>query len=597
MRPDPFSDPGHDGQEPDRSLPSAEPDAELAQQGLFWCLPAGSLDTDQFTQSGPAADMPPDPLLATIIDTVTGEDGKGLAGLSDDQLIGVIAAIRRLESRVAWYLLATVAEFTARNTGEGDAAAEFAADQLAYELHLTNASAAAQMDYARTVTGRLPATCAALHAGVIHPVHARIIEEETGILSAEDAAQADAVLAEAARSLTFGKLRGAAHRLVLELDPESAERRKQAARQDAHVRTFREDSGNAGLVARELPPDEVLASWQHVEQRALDLRAAGVPGTLQELRVRACLDLLQERDSRPAGPVPDSTDLVGPADTSEPGGPQDMVGPDDTGEPGGPQDGGNGGGPDGNGGGSGDGGGTGGPGRGSASSPGGNGRARCPGPDTGPSFAALVNITVPWSAVTGQSATPADVAGFGLADAADARDLVAAAARDPRSRWCVTALHPDGTAAAHGCAVGRHPPPPGPGDPTVTPGPDPPPGTSPQDWLRVRLTPIARGICGHARAEPGYRPSRKLQHLVKVRNARCTAPGCGRPAARCDLDHTVPWDQGGMTCECDLAPLCRHHHRCKQAEGWRLEQPEPGVLIWRTPVGRTYATAPTKYPA
>ena len=43
------------------------------------------------------------------------------------------------------------------------------------------------------------------------------------------------------------------------------------------MRRFREDSGNAGMVARELPPDEVLASWQHVEQRALDLRAAGVP--------------------------------------------------------------------------------------------------------------------------------------------------------------------------------------------------------------------------------------------------------------------------------------------------------------------------------
>jgi hypothetical protein len=584
MRPDPFSDPGDDGQEPDRSLPSArrepaEAGAEPAQQGLFICLPAGSLDTDQFTQSGPAADMPPDPLLATIIDTLSGEDGKSLAGLSDDQLIGVIAAIRRLESRVAWYLLAAVAEFTARNTGEGDAAAEFAADQLACELHLTNASAAAQMDYARTVAGRLPATYAALYAGTIHPVHVRIIEDETRVLSAKDAAKADAVLAEVAGSLTFGKLRSTAHRLVLELDPESAERRKETAKQDAHVRKFREDSGNAGMVARELPPDEVLASWQHVEQRALDLRAAGVPGTLQELRVRAYLDLLQERDSRPAGPVPDSTDLVGPADTSEPGGPQDD---------------GHGGGPNGNGGGPG---GGGGPGRGPASSPDGNGHTRRPGPDTGPSLAALINITVPWSAAAGQSGVPADVAGFGLADATDARDLVAAAARDPRTRWCVTALHPDGTAAAHGCAVGRHPPPPGTGDPTVIPGPDPPPGTSPQDWLRVRLTPIARGTCGHARAEPGYRPSRELQHLVKVRNARCTAPGCGRPAALCDLDHTVPWDQGGMTCECDLAPLCRHHHRCKQAEGWRLEQPEPGVLIWHTPAGRTYATAPTKYPA
>jgi DNA-binding NarL/FixJ family response regulator len=256
MRQDPFPGPGCDGQEPDSCLPPAEPDAEPEQQGLFLCLAAGSLDTDRFTQSGPAADMPPDPVLATIIDTVTGEDGKGLAGLSDDQLIGVIAAGRRLESRASWYVMAAVREFTARNTGEGRVE-EFAADQLAHELHLTYQSAAAQMDYASTVTGRLPATCAALHAGTIHPVHARIIEDETRVLSAEDAAKADAVLAGAAGSLTFGKLRSTAHRLVLALDPESARRRKEAARQDAHVRRFREGSGNAGMVARELPPDEL----------------------------------------------------------------------------------------------------------------------------------------------------------------------------------------------------------------------------------------------------------------------------------------------------------------------------------------------------
>ncbi|HTX26410.1 MAG TPA: DUF222 domain-containing protein, partial [Streptosporangiaceae bacterium] len=496
-----------DGEEPDGSEPlSARDEHESVgrvpgddpqglEQGLFLCLPAGSLDPDQFAQCGPAADMPPDPLLATIIDTVTGADGRGLAGLSDDQLVGVIAAVRRLESRAAWYLLSAVGEFTARHTGAG-CVAEFAADQLAHELHLTLASAAAQMDYARAVAGRLPQTFAALAAGRLHPVHVRIIEDETAVLSAADAARADAVLAGVAGSLTFGKLRSAAHRLVLELDPESAQRRKQAAKQDAHVRRFREESGNAGMVARELPPDEVLASWQHVEQRALDLRAAGVPGTLQELRVRGYLDLLQERDSRLAP--------AGAGDTGGPGGPPD----DGTGASG-------------NGGSS-----PGGPGRGPAGrpgGPGGSGRARRPGADSGPSFAALVNITVPWSALAGRPGALAEVAGFGLVDAADARDLAAAAARDPRTRWCVTALHPDGTAAAHGCAAGRHPP--------------PGPGPGPQDLLgrlRIRLAPIARGACGHASAEPGYRPSRRLQHLVRTRNARCTAPGCGRPAGRCD---------------------------------------------------------------
>jgi hypothetical protein len=76
------------------------------------------------------------------------------------------------------------------------------------------------------------------------------------------------------------------------------------------------------------------------------------------------------------------------------------------------------------------------------------------------------------------SATPAEVGGYGTVDAADARDLAAAAARDPRTRRCITGLHPAGTTAAHGCAPGRHPPPPGPAPGPASgpaPGPDPPP--------------------------------------------------------------------------------------------------------------------------
>ncbi len=185
-----------------------------------------------------------------------------------------------------------------------------------------------------------------------------------------------------------------------------------------------------------------------------------------------------------------------------------------------------------------------------------------------------MNILVPAETLLGLSATPGEAAGYGLLDADDARDLVAAAARHPHTRWCVTAVHPDGTAAAHGCARGRHPPPgtaagpdPPPGTatgpdppPGTATGPDPPPGTAVRDYLaglRVQMAPIARGRCDHTRAETGYQPSRALQHLIKARNARCTAPGCGQPASRCDLDHTLAWDQGGLTCECDLAPPCQ----------------------------------------
>ena len=569
-------------------LPVGGEGLEGPGQGLFVCLPAEELTLAGFAQSGRSDTMAPGALLATVLDAVVGEGGSGLAALGDDQLIGIISAARRMESRTAWTLMSALAELARRRPADEPADSgeygfsEFAADEVAAELHLTNQSATEQIWYARQVAGQLPRCFAALAAGRIHPVHLRIIQDETAMLGPDDMARADEILAEAASSLTFGQLRSKAHRLVLKLDPDAARRRKEQARQDAHVRRFREDSGNAGMEARELPPDEVLASWQHVEQRALDLRAAGMPGTLADLRVRAYLDLLQERDSRllpvgagpdqagrPAGPGGDGSDSPHDPDDDPP---DQHDGPHD-----GPGE-------------------AGGPGAGPGGGPGGMGPDGHPHQarqGAGPSVAALVNILVPVETLLSLSATPGEAAGYGLLDADDARDLVAAAARHPHTRWCVTAVNPDGTAAAHGCARGRHPP------PGTTTGPDPPPGTAVRDYLaslRIRVAPITRGHCDHARAETGYQPSRALQHLVKVRNARCTAPGCGQPASRCDLDHTVAWDQGGITCECGLAPLCRHHHRCKQSQGWKLEQTSPGVLRWRTPGGRTYTTTPTSYP-
>ena len=55
-------------------------------------------------------------------------------------------------------------------------------------------------------------------------------------------------------------------------------------------------------------------------------------------------------------------------------------------------------------------------------------------------------------------------------------------------------------------------------------------------------------------------------------------------------------DLGGRTCECGLAPLCRRHHRAKQAPNWGLTQDQPGVMTWQLPHGRTYQTTPDPYP-
>lgn len=44
-------------------------------------------------------------------------------------------------------------------------------------------------------------------------------------------------------------------------------------------------------------------------------------------------------------------------------------------------------------------------------------------------------------------------------------------------------------------------------------------------------------------------------------------------------------------------PLCRAHHRAKQAPGRHLAQPQPGVMTWTLPHGRSYTVRPDPYPA
>ena len=99
----PFPDPGPDDAEPGGYPPVGE-DGPGPEQGLYVTLPAEQLTLSGFNQGGASDTMAPGALLATVVHTVTGEDGAGLAGLSDDQLMGIISAARRLESRSAWTL-------------------------------------------------------------------------------------------------------------------------------------------------------------------------------------------------------------------------------------------------------------------------------------------------------------------------------------------------------------------------------------------------------------------------------------------------------------------------------------------------------------
>jgi Domain of unknown function (DUF222) len=593
---------------------------------------------DAFSQDGTAEVPPPGPELAALLAEAVAAPGE----LGEGQLLGVSSAARRLRAHADYIEIMAVAEFARRRAEQleaskarGDRArsrdAEYAAEELGFEMTATAYSAGLLLDMAQNIVTRLPSTLAAMACGAIDRDRARVISNATLHLPDDLAAEADKVLAEAAPEMRLADLHKKAVRLEARLDPEGVQERKDGARHDRRVELRREDSGAACLSGRELDPAEALAGKASIDTEAVRLRNAGLPGTLAQIRAAVLMDRIHQRSpwDRLAPPPPepqpepdarcdgtcgdcdgrgcggacgDSSDPAASPDASagadrsrradpdpEAGLPDDPhhddpdyldpyddgqfpgVGEDDEdddeeedeGRPAGLT----GGAPPG--------------------SPGDRTGRKTPMP-------ALINITVPAGALLGWSNAPADVGSWGLMDADAVRDLIEAASRHPRTRWCYTLIGQDDQAIAHACARGSHPwaPPP--------PGRDSPAGP-PAAQLAELLTrlkaapePIARGTCDHRHREDRYIPSRKLKHLIRARTARCCAPGCGAQAITSEVDHTIPFP-AGATCEDNLSPQCQRHHHAKHAPGWKLQQTQPGVMRWTTPSGRSYTTRPTQY--
>ena len=107
---------------------------------------------------------------------------------------------------------------------------------------------------------RLGGTLDALRDGIITRGKAELIVRLTQYLDGDEARKAEAKILGRAGRLTPGSLRSALARAVMEVAPEKARERREKAARTARVERWAEDSGNAALMGRELPPDEVLAA-------------------------------------------------------------------------------------------------------------------------------------------------------------------------------------------------------------------------------------------------------------------------------------------------------------------------------------------------
>ncbi len=528
-----------------------------------------------FATGGPLDQALPSAALTRALDQASGPD-RGCGGASDDEAFGMLDRWEATEAWCAAAKLGVIRTLIRRRAQPGFGPAQPGGlpgawqdgllQEVSNQLGISLRAADELIDLAWTLEARLVLTAAALETGVISLVKARIIAGATAVLDDARAAVAETLIADQLAGKTPGQIAAMIARAVVKVDPDGArKRRERAQKEDARVGLWREHAGTAALAGFGLPPDEPLAADQHIQDKALEYKAAGVDGTLDQLRVRAFLDALNGTGSRPApGTIP--------AEEAPPAG-------------------------------------------GAADAGGGNGPASPPGnagSGNGAGLAANIALTIPLATLLGLAENPGDAHGLGALDPALTRQMAAVAGRNPRSHWCVTVTDDHGHAIGHGCAKrARNKPNPsqngsrdGPGL-TFTPADDHgPPDDGYGTWhlatggrdYTVKLIPIPVTSCDHRYESAGYRPSALLRHLVEVRDGQCTQPTCVRAARRCDFEHATPWDKGGRTCACNGGCRCRRDHRVKQSPGWKVTQPMPGYHQWTTPSGRTFTAEPMRYP-
>jgi len=252
----------------------------------------------------------------------------------------------------------------------------------------------------------------------------------------------------------------------------------------------------------------------------------------------------------------------------------------------------------------------------------------------------LLDVILPWTTLAGlPGGGPGILGRIGPITPLQGRQLAGAAEHDPAAQWRIIVTNADGQAITV-ARIRRRRSRAGPGPPrdrpphpsglvgrisltisqdtlreqasgmsqqAARPGGTGPPGGIAMTALRAAVTALDRALaradadaaaggCAHTDESPGYRPPPRLREFVTARDVTCRNPVCRQPAWRADLDHTIPYDQGGRTCRCNVGGGCRRHHQLKQDPRWKLEQAKPGVFTWTTPAGRTYTVRPDSYP-
>lgn len=491
--------------------------------------------------------FPPGPQLAVCL-----SGGKErLADLTDEELLQVAKAARRQTSWAQARELAAIAELTQRRTADEDAgdpdyrilsAHESVTEEVAAALTVTGNAAATLVHLAEQLTGPLVRTGEALGAGHIDMAKARVICDVVDGLPELTAMRVECAALEKATEQTTGQLRRRIKRIAQRLAPEAIEERKREAVRQRRLELWDTPSGTTDLAVCDLRAEDAHAIYNKITAAARGIAQDGDTRPLNTIRADLATQLLHGTelpDAVRALLVPPSTyDQAADHGTTSPKNVQDT------------------------------------PPVGERSLDGHSGASgihsltsavsRCLG---------HVHDQTPTpglpSAPKSVKAAPGGLRTAGRGVASDLEVSLLADMVDRRLEHVRRRTRPADLPAAVGRAA-LH---------------------IQQQFIEAREVACRGDDDVHGR--PGYRPPAVLRREVEARHATCVFPTCNQPSHRCDLDHTIPW-RPGTTCRCNLAPLCRRHHRLKQSPGWKLHQIWPGLLVWVTPSGAWHIIRPDR---
>jgi hypothetical protein len=495
--------------------------------------------SSEWAQGGGLDTARPSAALIALLDKAAGRQRR-CAGLDDDETTGLLGRWAACEAWVLSGKLSTITELVRRRGLQGTVKLDVPSawddsltEEIAAALAMSRPATLKLIDLAVALTTRLDATAAALECGEIDYLKARIIAEATAMLDDEAAGNAEKLALMWAGGSFAGKTPGEIGKLI---DRGAVAADPQAAENQRK---------GAEKAAR-------VESWRE-STGTMGLAATGLnPETAMEA----------EQVINDTATAYKKAGMDGGIDFLRAKAMTDKI----------------------------------------------IGRNPLGGDDQTAGFRADVHLTLPAMflpllTLLGAADNPGEAAGWGALDPALVRDLAArAAAAGDATRWHLTLTDEHGWPVGHGCEATK---------PRTKRRESGARDTGRADWedttwtltipegdsKTFTLNPIPIWTCDHRYQTSRHDPSALLRHLVEIRDGACVQACCGRPATRCDFEHTIPWETGGRTCACNGAARCRRDHQLKQAKNWQAIQLAPGFHQWIVPSGRTYTTGPRQYPA